>query len=97
MENEQLIPIEQFCEYYQVEFSFIHSLSEFGLVEIASIEEKEYLHHEQIKDIEKLIRMHYDLEINLEGIDVISHLLQKVESMRIELNGLKNKLRFYES
>ncbi len=96
MENEPLILIEEFCDYYQVDFDFIRSLSELGLLEITLIEEREYLHQEQIKEIEKLIRLHYDLNINLEGIDTIFHLLQRVERMNIELNVLKNKLRFYE-
>jgi hypothetical protein len=96
MENEELIPLEVFCIQYQIEISFIQSLSEYGLIEIVAMEEKEYLHQEHIRDLERMIRLHYDLDINIEGIEAIAHLLQRVDHLQGEVNTLKNKLRFYE-
>lgn len=96
MKNEDLIPVEQLRTHYNIEFSFIHSLVEFGLLEIITVKETHYLYKEQIKDLEKLIRMHYELDINMEGIDAISHLLRRVDTMHQELNALKNRLRRYE-
>lgn len=92
MENEQLILVEEFCTHYNIEFSFIHLLTEFGMVEITTIEEKQYVPKEKITDLEKMIRLHYELNINMEGIDAISHLLQKVHALQKELSALKNKL-----
>ena len=43
-----------------------------------------------------MIRMHYELDINLEGIDAISNLLERVEEMQHEMTRLQNRLRFYE-
>lgn len=96
MENEKLVPVEQFCTHYNIEFSFINSLTEFGLISITCIEETPCIHHDQIRDLEKLIRMHYDLDINLEGIDAISHLLKRVDTLQSELTTLKNRLLLYE-
>lgn len=97
MESSQLILVEEFCTHYNIEFSFIHSLTEFGLVEIITIEEKQYVPKERINDLEKMIRLHYELNINMEGIDVISHLLQRMNEMNDELATIKNRLRFYEN
>lgn len=96
MENKQLIQIEQFCAHYHIEFAFIHSLYEFGLVEIITVEDVQYLRGEQLAELEKMIRLHYDLEINMEGIDAITHLLQRMNELREELGLLKNRLRLYE-
>jgi hypothetical protein len=96
MANENLIPVEEFCTIHKIEFSFIHSLNEFGLIEIITVEETSYIQQEQISSLEKLMRLHYDLEINLEGIDAIAHLLKRVENMNEEMIALKNKLRLYE-
>ncbi len=93
MENEHLITIEEFCTHYGIEPSFIHSLVNFGLVEITIIEETHYLMKHQVIDIEKMIRMHYDLDINIEGIEAISHLLQKISDLQEELTFLKNRVR----
>lgn len=96
MNTENLIPTQKFCDYYQVEFSFINSLNEFGLIKIVSIEEAQYIPLEQVQEVEKMIRLHYDLDINLEGIEAISHLLQRMGDIQQELNQLKDRLNFYE-
>lgn len=95
MENNNLVPTAQFCEFHQIEFSFINSLSDYGLIELISIEEKQYLSFDQLKDLEKMIHLHYDLDINIEGIEAISHLLTRVDDLHQELTNLKNKLAFY--
>lgn len=43
-----------------------------------------------------MIRIHQDLEVNPEGIDVIFNLLRKVDELKNELAAAKNKLRRYE-
>jgi hypothetical protein len=96
MENSNLIPLHQLCQHYNIEFSFIESLDEFGLVRITTIDESRYLLFDQIQPLEKMIRMHYDLEINIEGIEAIAHLLQKVDELQEELRVMKIRLRRYE-
>ena len=96
MGNSNLIPLHQLCQHYNIEFSFIESLDEFGLVRITTIDETRYLLFDQIQPLEKMIRMHYDLEINIEGIEAIAHLLQKVDDLQEELRVMKIRLRRYE-
>lgn len=97
METKDLIAIPDFCEHYKIEISFIDSLNQFGLIEIITVEKTQFIHEKQLRDVEKMIRLHYDLEINLEGIDAISHLLKRVDSLQEELNILRNKIRSYEN
>jgi len=40
--------------------------------------------------------LHVDLDINIEGLDAISHLLQKVNALQNELVALRNRLQIYE-
>ncbi|MBK5279305.1 MAG: chaperone modulator CbpM [Bacteroidia bacterium] len=96
MENEHLITVEEFCVHYNVEYSFLQSLTEVGLLEITTVQSTQYLDMEHIRKAEQLIRLHYDLEINVEGIEAISHLLQRVDSLQEELIQLKNRLSLYE-
>ena len=95
MKNEDLILIEQLCSHYHVEISFIESLSEYGLIEIMEVEQTQYVSANQLKDIEKMIRLHFELNINMEGIDAIYHLLQKMDRLQYELKSIQNQLRFY--
>jgi len=96
MQKEELIPAQEFCSSHQLEVSFIYSLQQYGLLEITSIEETIYLPASQLLQAEKIARMYAELGINIEGIDAITHLLQRVENMQDEITSLKNKLSLYE-
>ena len=96
MQSEYLIAIDEFCAKHDIEVSFISSLQETGLIEITTIEETGFIQVDQIQDLEKFIRFHYELDINLEGIETISHLLQSVNDLQEEITQLRNKLGLYE-
>lgn len=96
MEQEELVPADDFCSYHQVSWSFITSLEEAGLIQITRIEQQQFIPSEQLKELEKLVRFHTELEINSEGIAAIAHLLDRMNDMHKELTGLKQKLQFYE-
>ncbi len=96
MDTKELIPIQQFCTHYDIPVSFINALNEFELIEVVLERETSCIHKAQIKEIEKMMRMHYELEINMEGIDVIYNLLKQLDSLQEEVTALTNKLKFYE-
>ncbi len=96
MDSIQLISKEQFCIYNDIDISFIDTLNELGLIEIIVQEELHFIPDEQLKSIESYSHMHYDLGINLEGIDAISHLLHRLTSLQEDMIMLRNKLRIYE-
>jgi hypothetical protein len=93
---EHLISTDDFCSHYKVEYSFISSLQEHGLIEIITIDQHSFIDHDHLKNVEKLVRLHYDLDINLEGIEAITYLLNRVKNMQAEIIALKNRLRLYE-
>jgi hypothetical protein len=97
MEQKEFIPIVQLCEHYSVEISFFNELHEEGLISITTLEQTSYLHQDKISDVEKMIRIHQELNINTEGIDAVFNLLQKIDSLQNELNKLHNRLRLYEN
>ena len=97
MQAEYLIPIEDFCASHKIEISFISSLQQNGLIEITTIKETSFIDPDQLQQLEKFVRLYYELDINLEGIETIIHLLQRVNSMQDEIIALRNRLRLYES
>jgi len=96
MSKTDIILIEHICKHHQVEFSFINSLKEMGLLQVLVLEDGEYVQQHQLKDIEKMIRIHFELNINLEGIDAIFHLLNRIENLELELLTVKNKLQAFD-
>lgn len=96
MSEENLIQINTLCKHYQVEMSFFSDLQEFGFIEIQTVEDTYFVHEDKIYIIEKIIRMQDDLNINLEGVDTVLNLLEKIDDLETELKEVKNRLRLYE-
>jgi chaperone modulatory protein CbpM len=96
MTTATLISTHDFCTWHQVEYTFISSLREAGLVEITIIEQAEYIPETQLQRLEKMVRMHHDLDINIAGIEAVTHLLDRLEAIQDEMRRLKNRLNRYE-
>ncbi len=96
MNLEDLIATDELCERYKVEHTFIKSLSESGLMEIITIEHREYVPCERVAEFEKMRRLHYELNINMEGIEAVQHLLNQVIELQKMNLKLKNRLSLYE-
>ena len=96
MENEHLISADEFCTHYNIEFSFMNALQENGLIEMMTIEENCFIDANQLQKLEKYARWHYDLNINVEGLEVIEQMLARIRNLQREVTVLKNDLRFYE-
>jgi hypothetical protein len=95
MEQEQLIPLHDVCHYHEVEVSFVQSLGAVGLITIHTVEENPFIPLEQVGDLEQLIRLHHDLHINPEGLDVVRNLLEQLTALQSELRNLRRQLDFY--
>jgi chaperone modulatory protein CbpM len=96
METQELIIIDVVCQEYQIEINLINDLESFGLIETIVHNENKYLDKNQLVYVEKIIRLHNDLNINKEGIEIILDLLEKEKQLLSEIKYLKNRLDLYE-
>ena len=92
MENDNLVLIAKFCLHHDVDESFVLSLQEFGLIKLFELKKELYLSHDEIAKLERMVRLHYDLGVNFEGIDAINGLLQRIVLLQEELVIAKNSL-----
>ena len=97
MQKDNLIALSEFCINHNIEISFIGSLQQSGLIEITTVKEAGFIDADQLQHLERIIRLFYELDINLEGIESITHLLQRINSLQDEIIRLKNRLRLYET
>jgi hypothetical protein len=95
METEYLIAIDEFCSSHNIEISFVSSLQQSGLIEITTIKESAFIEADQLQQLEKFVRLYYELDINLEGIETINFF--RINSMQDEITTLRNRLRIYET
>ena len=96
MQTEQMVLATEFCLHNNIEINFIITLHESSIIDITKVEEEVFIPVSQLKTIENLLRLQHDLDINTEGIEAISHLLQRMQEMQHELLLLKNKLRKHD-
>ena len=96
MQTEYLVAVDEFCAGHNIEISFISSLQQNGLIEITTIGETGFIDADQLPQLEKFVRFYYELDINFEGIETISHMLDRIRSMQEEIVALRNRLRLYE-
>jgi len=96
IQTEKLIAVDEFCLHNNVEKSFISLLQQNGLLELMIIKESRFIGADQLRQLEKMVRFYYELNINLEGIESITHLLMQINDLQNEMRTLRNKLQFYE-
>ena len=60
-----LIPAAEFCTWHHIEYTFIDSLQNAGLITIEVIDKKIFVFENELTKLEKMIRLHHDLEINI--------------------------------
>jgi hypothetical protein len=96
MSDQEIIPIEICCSYYNIELEFVQTLEEYGLISISYRETKGFIQQEDVAQLEQFSRMYYDLSINVPGIDALHHLLEKIKKLQQETDALHNRLRIYE-
>lgn len=83
---------EEVVKIYNIEITFFNELVDYGLLSIYIEDDISYLMYEDLPDLEKFVNWHYDLEINLPGMEVIHHMLKKLDALKHRNRELMNKL-----
>lgn len=96
MPTQDMITAKEFCIHHNVEMTFIQSLGQSGLIEITQTEEEICVPVQQLPQLEKMVRLYYEMDINMEGIETITHLLNRMNAMQYEIVKLQNRLQMYE-
>lgn len=89
--NER-ISREELVQIYNIEITFFDELVDSGLLNIETDNEIRYLMYEDLPTFERFANWHYDLEINLPGLEVINSMLQKMKSLNQINRELMQKL-----
>ena len=84
-----LFKIVDVCHSHQIETTFIKELHDNGLIQITVVESQEYIDEDQLPLIERYTNLYYDLELNMQGLEIVENLLQRIQALQDEIIRLK--------
>lgn len=90
------ISITEYCNSHHIEQDFISTLADEGLIEVTIIESSPRISLEQLSALEMFTRLRYEMGVSPEGIDVIKHLLDRMQNLKAEMHRLQERLAVYE-
>lgn len=85
------ISIEEIIRIYKIDYSFLDALIDSELLHPESENSIRYIQHDEIGHLEKYVNWHYDLDVNLAGIEIIQNLLIKIEHLQSQNLAIRNK------
>jgi len=83
---------EELVKIYNIEITFFDELVDNGLLNVETEDNVRYLIYEDLQVFEKFANWHYDLEVNLPGLEVIHNMLRKMDDLHQKNRDLMNKL-----
>lgn len=96
MATIKYIAIEEFANFHQVTTALILEFADFGLIEIIQVETKPFIVVKNLFKCESAIRLHRDLNVNKEGVEIILEMREKHEELQNELKLLKHQIKKHE-
>ncbi len=78
---------------YKIEIHFFDALADAGLIVVEQENEEFYVDYEELNMLERYANLHYDLDINVAGIEVIARLLNNVKALQEENRILMQQSR----
>lgn len=86
------ISIEEIIRIYKVDYSFVDDLIDSELLHPQIDNSIRYIVHDELSDFERFINWHYDLDVNLQGIEIIHEMLKKLRHLQEENRNLTQRL-----
>ncbi|MEO9892327.1 chaperone modulator CbpM [Aurantibacter sp.] len=96
MDTREYIRITEFCTKYGIEESLVLVLQEYEVVRLELVNNEQCLHEQELPHLEKMLRLHQELEINPEGLQAIDHLLKRINGLQKEVSSLRKVLNRFE-
>lgn len=96
MNKEHYILVRTVCTHYALEQTFIYGLGDKGLINIVTSDPDDLIHEEDLPRLEKILRIHRELAVDVDAMEVVLNLVDKIDQLQEELTLLKNRISFWE-
>jgi hypothetical protein len=96
MTLKKYIRITDFCRGHALEESFLYDLHAVELIEILEVERHPVIRYSELDRLERLVRLHRDLDIGPQGLMAVDHLLHRMDRLQQEVLELRRSLGRWE-
>ncbi len=90
MRTGAALELQELASRCGVELPFLHQLVELGIIEARADDSKLFAYEVTLR-VQRCVRLHRDLGVNLEGAAVIIDLLDRIEALEHQLHGLHHR------
>ncbi|NOX86067.1 MAG: hypothetical protein GXO86_08905 [Chlorobi bacterium] len=94
---DKYITLREFANFHEISVTLIREFADFGLIEVRQIKNKPCIHIDDMERCERVIRLHKELGVNKEGIEIILEMRRRLEEMQKEITRMKHVLNKYEN
>lgn len=85
---------EKIVQIYNIEITFLDALEDSGLIHPEIENNIKYIIYDELPALERFANFHYDMDVNLPGLEIIHRLLNKIENLQQENRQLLNHHNF---
>lgn len=96
MTEERYILIRDFCAGHSLEERFLYQLRDYELIRIVEVGDQPAVPQEELGRLERMVRLYRDLELGPENLQVVEHLLTRMERLQEEILELRRRLGRWE-
>ena len=83
------ISIKSLAKFHQLHEQILLDIIEFEIVPIKKRQQTILVNSDDLEVFERAIRLYHELEVNLQGVDIICRMHQQIIEMQEELERLK--------
>ena len=93
----KLIALKTFCLQHDIPADFILELHQHEIIQLVVEKRNRFIPIKQLQELERIVRIYRDLQLDINGIQTVLHLVNRLEEKDAEIMSLRNQLSFYNT
>ena len=90
----EYISIKSLASFHNLDENLLLEIVEYEIVPIKRTRSEVMISSEYLDEFERALRLHLDLGVNLQGVDIICRMRNQIQEMQEEIERLNRLLEF---